>query len=90
MTGGRSVVGASHIRYAIPNQDAIAWSPRNDSRATSSAVLALADGPNDVELLTHAAVGLVPAVAHPVALDLATAVIPSAADGGWAAVLDHV
>jgi len=53
-------------------------------------VLALADGPNDVELLTHAAVGLVPAVAHPVALDLATAVIPSAADGGWAAVLDHV
>ena len=43
-TGGRSVVGASHIRYGIPNQDAIAWSPRNDSGSAPSAVLALADG----------------------------------------------
>jgi len=56
----------------------------------SSRVLALADGPNDVELLTAAAVRLVPAVAHQVALDLATTVIPAAADGGWAAVVDHV
>jgi hydroxymethylpyrimidine pyrophosphatase-like HAD family hydrolase len=53
-------------------------------------VLALADGPNDIELLTHAAVRLVPAVAHPAALDLADHVIPAAADGGWAAVLDHL
>lgn len=53
-------------------------------------VLALADGPNDVELLTGAAVRLVPAVAHQAALDLATEVIPAATDGGWAAVLDHV
>ncbi|HEX4866665.1 MAG TPA: HAD family hydrolase [Acidimicrobiales bacterium] len=56
----------------------------------SSRVLALADGPNDVELLTGAAVRLVPAVAHQAALALATEVIPAAADGGWAAVLDHV
>ncbi len=56
----------------------------------SSRVLALADGPNDIELLTGAAVRLVPAVAHPAALDLADHVIPAAADGGWAAVLDHV
>jgi len=53
-------------------------------------VLALGDGPNDVELLTGAAVRLVPEVAHAAALELATAVIPAAADGGWAAVLDHV
>jgi len=53
-------------------------------------VLALGDGPNDVELLTGAAVRLVPAVAHPAALDLATEVIPAATEGGWAAVLDHV
>ena len=56
----------------------------------SRRVLALADGPNDIELLTGAAVRLVPAVAHQAALDLATEVIPAAADGGWAAVLDHV
>ncbi|MGH9275334.1 MAG: HAD family hydrolase, partial [Acidimicrobiales bacterium] len=35
----------------------------------SDRVLALADGPNDIELLTNAAVRLVPAVAHPAALD---------------------
>lgn len=56
----------------------------------ASRVLALADGPNDIELLTGAAVRLVPAVAHPAALDLAHHVIPAAADGGWAAVLDHL
>ncbi len=56
----------------------------------STRVLALADGPNDIELLDGAAVRLVPEVAHPVALDRADHVIPAAADGGWAAVLDHV
>lgn len=56
----------------------------------SGRVLALADGPNDIELLTEAAVRLVPAIAHQSALDLATAVIPAATEGGWAAVLDHV
>jgi hypothetical protein len=50
-------------------------------------VLAVADGPNDLELLTHAAVRAVPAVAHPAALALADHVIPAAADGGWADIL---
>ena len=43
-----------------------------------------------VELLQGATVRLVPAVAHPSALALATEVIPAATEGGWAAVLDHV
>lgn len=51
-------------------------------------VLAVADGPNDVELLDAAAVRAVPAVAHPVALERADHVIPAAADGGWAHILD--
>ncbi|QYG92148.1 HAD family phosphatase [Iamia sp. SCSIO 61187] len=53
-------------------------------------VLALGDGSNDLELLDGAAVALVPAVAHPAALERADHVIPSAADAGWVAVLDHV
>jgi hypothetical protein len=53
-------------------------------------VLALADGPNDIELLDHAAVRLVPEVAHPSALDRADHIIPAAADGGWAEVLTHL
>ncbi|NLV55868.1 MAG: HAD family phosphatase [Acidimicrobiales bacterium] len=59
-------------------------------RLDPSGVLALADGPNDIELLDRAAVRLVPEVAHPVALERADHVIPAAADGGWAAVLDHL
>ena len=59
-------------------------------RIDSAKVLAVADGPNDIERLTGAALRLVPAVAHPMALELADHVIPSAADGGWAAVLDHL
>jgi len=53
-------------------------------------VLVLADGANDLELLDNAAVGLVPKVAHPAALERADHVIPAAADGGWSAVLDHL
>ena len=34
--------------------------------------MAVADGPNDIELLTNAAVRVVPKVAHPSALALAT------------------
>ncbi len=52
----------------------------------STKVMAVADGPNDIELLTHAAVRVVPKVAHPSALELATAVIPAAQDAGWAEV----
>ncbi|MDY7101749.1 MAG: HAD family hydrolase [Actinomycetota bacterium] len=50
-------------------------------------VLAVADGPNDIELLTNAAVAVVPEVAHELALELADHVIPSAADGGWREIL---
>ncbi len=53
-------------------------------------VLALADGPNDIELLDRAAVRLVPSVAHPAALERADHVISAAADGGWAEVLTHL
>ncbi|HJR24339.1 MAG TPA: HAD hydrolase family protein, partial [Acidimicrobiales bacterium] len=56
-------------------------------RLDPTRVLAVADGPNDLELLEHAAVAAVPAVAHPAALDLADHVIPAAADGGWSQVL---
>jgi hydroxymethylpyrimidine pyrophosphatase-like HAD family hydrolase len=51
-------------------------------------VVVLGDGPNDVELLTHAALALVPEDAHPAAAACAHERIPSAVDGGWAVVLD--
>lgn len=53
-------------------------------------VLALADGPNDIELLDGAAVCLVPEGSHPAALERADHVIGRARDGGWAQVLDHL
>lgn len=53
-------------------------------------VLALADGPNDLELLDHAAVRLVPHGSHPAALERADHVIASATEGGWAQVLEHL
>lgn len=53
-------------------------------------VLAVGDGPNDIELLEQAAVALVPEAAYQVALDCADHVIGAAADGGWVAVLDHL
>jgi hydroxymethylpyrimidine pyrophosphatase-like HAD family hydrolase len=49
-------------------------------------VLAVADGPNDVELLANAAVRVVPKVAHPRALELATVLISSPQEAGWAEV----
>jgi serine/threonine protein phosphatase PrpC len=39
---GRSVIGASHIRLGMPNQDAIAWLGANESGGSS--VLAVSDG----------------------------------------------
>jgi hydroxymethylpyrimidine pyrophosphatase-like HAD family hydrolase len=50
-------------------------------------VLALADGPNDVELLDHAMLRLVPANAHHSARRRADHLIAPAADGGWAEVV---
>ena len=53
-------------------------------------MLALGDGPNDVELLDGAAVRLVPQGSHPAALERADHVVGSARAGGWAEVLDHL
>lgn len=55
-----------------------------------SRVLALGDGPNDVELLDGAAITLVPEGSHPDALRRADHVIGSSRDGGWVEVLDHL
>jgi hydroxymethylpyrimidine pyrophosphatase-like HAD family hydrolase len=52
----------------------------------STRVMAVADGPNDIELLTNAAVRVVPKVAHESALALATQIIPSVQDAGWSEV----
>ena len=52
----------------------------------STKVMAVADGPNDIELLTSAAVRVVPKVAHESALALATQIIPSVQDAGWSEV----
>ena len=51
-------------------------------------VLAIGDGPNDLELLDGAAIAVVPADAHPDALARADHVVPPASDGGWAGLLD--
>jgi hydroxymethylpyrimidine pyrophosphatase-like HAD family hydrolase len=53
-------------------------------------VLAIGDGANDREILTNAAVALVPEDAHEDALNAAHHVVPSPRVGGWAAILDHV
>jgi hydroxymethylpyrimidine pyrophosphatase-like HAD family hydrolase len=53
-------------------------------------VLAIGDGSNDRELLTNAAIALVPEDAHEEALGAAHHVVPSPAVGGWATILDHV
>ncbi len=54
------------------------------------AVLAAGDGPNDLEMLEHAAVAVVPSDAHQDALALADHVIGAASAGGWADILDLV
>jgi Cof subfamily protein (haloacid dehalogenase superfamily) len=51
-------------------------------------VLAMGDGPNDLELLDGAAVAVVMADGHPDALARADHVLPRSAEGGWAHVLD--
>jgi Cof subfamily protein (haloacid dehalogenase superfamily) len=49
-----------------------------------SKVLAIGDGPNDVELLDGAAIAVAPANAHPAAREAADHLVGAAADGGWA------
>jgi hypothetical protein len=53
-------------------------------------VLAIGDGPNDTELLDAAAIAVVPASGHDVALRKADHVVGSPRDGGWAEILDLV
>ena len=53
-------------------------------------VLAIGDGPNDVELLTNAALAVVPDDAFPVAIALADHLVRPPDQGGWATVLDLV
>ncbi len=60
------------------------------SRLDPSRVLAIGDGPNDVDLLERAAVAVVPACGHEPALAVADHVVRPTRDGGWAQVLDHV
>jgi hydroxymethylpyrimidine pyrophosphatase-like HAD family hydrolase len=55
-----------------------------------SRVLALGDGPNDVELLEGAAIRLVPEHASLAARELADHIIGPPEQGGWARVLDFV
>lgn len=57
---------------------------------TPTRVIALGDGPNDLELLRGADLALVPENAHPAALELADHLIPKPDEGGWAAVLDYL
>lgn len=51
-------------------------------------ILAIGDGPNDTELLSAAAVAVVPADGHAAALSIADHVVAPAVDGGWAELLD--
>ncbi|QGG96372.1 HAD family hydrolase [Actinomarinicola tropica] len=56
----------------------------------SGNVLAIGDGPNDLEMLDGARVAVVMADAHPAALARADHVVPRAADGGWAQLLTYL
>ncbi|MBN2623776.1 MAG: HAD family phosphatase [Acidimicrobiales bacterium] len=52
------------------------------------AVMAIGDGPNDIELLANAAVAVVPSDAHPAARLHADHIVGRAEDGGWADILE--
>ncbi len=54
----------------------------------AGAVMAIGDGPNDLELLDNAAISVVPSDAHADARAHADHVVGCAADGGWADILD--
>jgi hydroxymethylpyrimidine pyrophosphatase-like HAD family hydrolase len=53
-------------------------------------VLVVGDGPNDLELLAHAAIAVVPEDGYIAALDLADHVVGSPSVGGWSAILDLI
>ena len=56
----------------------------------SERVLAIGDGPNDLELLRAANVSVAPVDGSPEAVALADHIVASPRDGGWSAVLDLV
>ena len=86
-----------HLDRALeyPGLAAITVAPRGQSKwdgvlafcahhgLDPSRVAAVADGPNDIELLRNAAIAIVPEVAHPAARALADYTIPAASDQGW-------
>jgi len=53
-------------------------------------VLAIGDGPNDVELLRNAGVSVSLDGSHPAALEVARHIVPSVLDGGWAHLLELI
>jgi hypothetical protein len=97
-------VAEVHLDRALeyPRMAAITVAPRGRSKwdgvvaycnahgIDTTRILALGDGPNDVELLERAAISLVPENGHPSAQAHATHLIGSPSSGGWAAVLDHL
>jgi len=64
----------------------LAFCARNHLDPT--AVLAIGDGPNDVELLANAAIAVAPDDAHASARACADHIVGRARDGGWAEILD--
>lgn len=64
----------------------LAWCDR--AGLDPSRVMAIGDGPNDVELLSGAAVAVSLEGSHPDALAVADHVVPPAKEGGWAGLLD--
>jgi hydroxymethylpyrimidine pyrophosphatase-like HAD family hydrolase len=95
-----TTVAEAHLDRSIdhPGLAAMTVAPRGQSKwdgvlaycaqhgLDPTKVMAVADGPNDIELLINAAVRVVPKIAHPSALELASALIPAAQEGGWAEV----
>lgn len=97
-------LGEVHLDRALefPGMASLTVAPRRQSKwdgvlaycrlehIDPGSVIAIGDGPNDVELLSNAAISLVPEPAHPAALECADRVIASPQDGGWAEVLDLI
>jgi hydroxymethylpyrimidine pyrophosphatase-like HAD family hydrolase len=97
-------LGITHLDRSLdhPGMVSLTVAPRHRSKwdgvvaycdlegLDATRVLALGDGPNDVELLDGAAVRLVPQGSHPGALERGDHVVGSARAGGWAEVLDHL
>lgn len=94
--------GAAHLmaERGYSGGSTITVAPRNHSKwdgvlaiceelgVDPNRVMAIGDGPNDLELLEAAAIAVTPADADPLALAMAHHVVPTAARGGWAQLLD--